>query len=145
MTDFKLNEAKSHFSFLTAKLGDIISNLWLSNYVFFLLKLLLITLICWLFQLPNRTLGNQRHVKIVECDFFLKRKLDFLFQCWNATRRPPLHCFQMMIPLQCFLPHLCQSKRRHFAKESKINLFKRATQWSKLICIFCIDICTSLN
>ena len=27
MTGFKLNEAKSHFSFLTVKLGDIISNL----------------------------------------------------------------------------------------------------------------------
>ena len=30
-TDFKLNEAKSHFSFLTLKLKDIISNLQLSR------------------------------------------------------------------------------------------------------------------
>ena len=28
MTGFKLNEAKSHFSFLTVKLGNIISNLY---------------------------------------------------------------------------------------------------------------------
>ena len=31
MTDFILNEAKSHFSFLTLKLKDIISNVQLSN------------------------------------------------------------------------------------------------------------------
>ena len=31
MTDFKLNEAKSHFSFLTLKLKDIISNVQLSK------------------------------------------------------------------------------------------------------------------
>ena len=31
MTDFILNEAKSHFSFLTLKLKDIISNIQLSK------------------------------------------------------------------------------------------------------------------